>query len=114
MTTPRAAQASTAAPIIYVDIDDTLVRHVGAKMIPIPKTVAWVRTQADKGAQLYAWSQGGGDYAARCVQTLGLDDCFVACLPKPSYAVDDRLPTQWPGCQWIHPMNLKPTDQGQQ
>jgi hypothetical protein len=49
--------------IIFVDVDDTLVRDIGGKVIPIPATVRYVRARYDEGAELYCWSSGGAEYA---------------------------------------------------
>jgi hypothetical protein len=45
--------------VVFVDVDDTLVRSVGTKRIPIPAVIAWVRRQAATDAVLYCWSSGG-------------------------------------------------------
>ena len=45
---------STTAPtlVIYVDVDDTFVRSVGTKRIPIPGTIAQIRRLKNDGAEL--------------------------------------------------------------
>jgi hydroxymethylpyrimidine pyrophosphatase-like HAD family hydrolase len=47
--------------IVFVDVDDTLVRSVGAKRIRMPGVVAAVRKLHAEGAQLYLWSSGGSE-----------------------------------------------------
>ena len=46
--------------VVYVDVDDTLVRSVGTTRIPVPAAVDHVRRLAEQGATLYCWSAGGG------------------------------------------------------
>lgn len=50
--------------IIFVDVDDTLVRTFGHKRIPMPAVIDTVRRLAATGqAELYCWSSGGAEYA---------------------------------------------------
>lgn len=93
---------------IYVDIDDTLVRSVGNKRIPIPATVALVRELHRAGASLYAWSTAGGEYARAAATELGIEDCFVAYLPKPRALIDDREFVDWKVAE-IHPAQCSST-----
>jgi hypothetical protein len=81
--------------VAYIDVDDTLVRSAGAKRIPIPSTVAYVRKLADGGCHLYCWSTGGADYAREVATQLGIEHCFKAFLPKPELIVDDVEPQRW-------------------
>jgi hypothetical protein len=76
-------------PVIYVDVDDTLVRSFGSKRVPMTSTVALVRELKSRGALLYCWSGGGADYARTAAVELGIDDCFEAFLPKPHLLLDD-------------------------
>ena len=39
--------------IIYVDVDDTLVRSFGTKRIPMPSVIAYVRKLKADGVTLY-------------------------------------------------------------
>lgn len=82
-------------PVIYVDVDGTLVRSEGTKTVPIPATVAMVRRLAELGVELYCWSTGGSDYALRMVEGLGLTACFKAFLPKPKLMIDDVAFERW-------------------
>jgi hypothetical protein len=50
-------------PVVFVDVDDTLVRSVGAKRIPMPNVIARIRELHTQGVALYLWSSGGADYA---------------------------------------------------
>lgn len=89
--------------IIYVDVDDTLVRSVGAKRIPMPSVIDGVRHLKIEGATLYLWSSGGADYCRRTADELGLADCFIGFLPKPTTYVDDQSVAGWRFCQHAYP-----------
>ena len=91
--------------IIYVDVDDTLVRSVGKKRIAMPGVVAAVRELHGSGAQLFLWSSGGADYARESAQELGLSDCFAAFLPKPDVYIDDQSVADWRFCRHVLPGN---------
>lgn len=94
-------------PIVYVDVDDTLVRSVGTKLIPIPAVIAYVRHQKEAGAELYCWSSGGAAYARGVAEALGLLDCFAAFLPKPNVVVDDQNVSEWRMCRQIRPADCE-------
>ena len=89
--------------VLFVDIDDTLVRSFGSKRIPISAMVDRVRALHAEGAVLYAWSSGGGEYARSSAEELGIADCFVACLPKPHVFVDDIRVEDWRNAVQLHP-----------
>lgn len=89
--------------IIFVDVDDTLVRSVGTKRIPMPAEVANVRRWHAEGFTLYLWSSGGADYAKRSAEELGIVDCFKAFLPKPHAYVDDQPVHEWRFCRHVYP-----------
>jgi hypothetical protein len=89
--------------VIYVDIDDTLVRSVGWKRIPIPAAVRHVRDLHAQQAVLYCWSSGGAEYARESAAEVGLADCFVAFLPKPDVPLDDQAIAEWRGLLNVHP-----------
>jgi len=98
---------------IYVDVDDTLVRSVGSKRIPIPHVVQHVRDLFAAGAELYLWSRGGAAYARDTAQELGIADCFRAFLPKPTAILDDEALPSWTFVRSVHPASchgLKPGD----
>ncbi len=89
--------------IVFVDVDDTLVRSVGAKRIPMPRVVASVRELHDKGVELYLWSSGGAAYAQASALELGIQDCFVGFLPKPHAYIDDQAVDEWRFCKHVLP-----------
>ena len=91
--------------VIYVDVDDTLIRTVGTKQIPMPASAEYVRRMHAAGHALYCWSRGGGDYARGVAESLGIVDCFVAFLPKPDIVLDDRGNKLLDYCEVILPGN---------
>ncbi len=93
--------------VVFVDVDDTLVRWAGSKRIPITSVVQRVMALHDGGATLYCWSTGGADYARDIARELGLEQCFVAFLPKPTIMLDDQAPAEWRLCRHVHPFNVE-------
>lgn len=75
--------------VLFVDVDDTLIRSAGSKRIPIPGSVALVQELHRLGTTLYLWSTGGSEYARATAIELGIQDCFVGFLPKPRALIDD-------------------------
>ena len=91
-------------PIVFIDVDDTLVRSVGTKRIPMPNVVAHVRRLHASGATLFLWSSGGADYCRTTASELGLADCFAGFLPKPTLYIDDQPVQEWRDCVHRYPM----------
>jgi beta-phosphoglucomutase-like phosphatase (HAD superfamily) len=91
--------------IVFVDVDDTLIRSVGQTRIPMPGVVSRVRELHLEGAALYLWSSGGADYARASAVELGLEHCFIAFLPKPDIYIDDQAVSDWRFCEHVLPMN---------
>lgn len=89
--------------VIFVDVDDTLVRSVGTKRIPMPAEIANVRRLRMEGASLYLWSSGGAEYARNSASELGISDCFEAYLPKPHVYIDDQPVHEWRFCSHVYP-----------
>jgi hypothetical protein len=92
--------------IVFVDVDDTLVRSAGNKRIPITSVSERVAALKDAGATMYGWSTAGADYAREVARELGLEHCFVAFLPKPTIMLDDQAPAEWRLCRHVHPFNV--------
>ncbi|MDR3460624.1 MAG: DUF705 domain-containing protein [Verrucomicrobiae bacterium] len=90
---------------VYVDIDDTIVRSVGSKRIPIPNVIQHVRNLKNQGAILFCWSSGGAEYARQSAQEFGIADCFETFLPKPNVMLDDQEIGAWKQYVYIHPTN---------
>ena len=90
--------------IVYVDVDDTLVRWVGTKRIPIPRVIERVRSLHAGGAALYLWSTGGADYAQSVASDLGIKECFIGFLPKPTLIIDDQAVQDWRDCEHERPI----------
>jgi predicted HAD superfamily phosphohydrolase YqeG len=91
--------------VVFVDVDDTLVRSVGAKRIPTPSAVASVCDLHEQGAALYLWSSGGAEYARASAIELGIEACFLAFLPKPDVYLDDQPVHEWRFCRHVLPGN---------
>ena len=89
--------------IIFVDVDDTLVRSFGTKRIPMPNVVAQVRRLKATGAILFLWSSGGADYCRATAIELGISDCFDGYLPKPTVYIDDQPVHEWRLCEHFYP-----------
>jgi len=87
--------ATRPSKVIYVDIDDTLIRSFGSKRIPMTEMVALIPQLRDHGATLYCWSSGGAAYAKASAEELGIADCFAAFLPKPQLLIDDVAVQKW-------------------
>ena len=100
MTNPMTQKES----VIFVDVDNTLIRSFGTKQIPIPNAIRYVRDMFNAGNLLYCWSRGGAQYSREVATKLGIADCFVCFLPKP-VVVDDRLEQLLAHCEFIHPNN---------
>ena len=91
--------------VVYVDVDDTLVRSAGTKLVPMPSMVEQVKRLAGEGAVLYCWSSVGAEYARGTVQKLGIESCFAGFLPKPNILIDDQVVSEWKRFATVHPLN---------
>jgi hypothetical protein len=89
--------------VVFVDIDDTLVRSFGSKRIPMTAVIDHVRELHRGRAVLYAWSSAGAEYARSAAVELGLAECFVGFLPKPNVLVDDQRVSEWRRTIEVHP-----------
>jgi hypothetical protein len=91
---------------IYIDVDDTLVRSMGSKRIPIPSVIRHVGQLHGEGALLYCWSAGGAEYARKSAEEFGIAHLFVAFLPKPNVIIDDQRVVEWPRFLHVHPSSI--------
>jgi predicted HAD superfamily phosphohydrolase YqeG len=105
MENPTKPLSQERQRIIFVDVDDTLIRSVGKKRIPMPSVVAEIKMLYDSGAALYLWSSGGGDYARASAIELKIEHLFVAFLPKPDVYIDDQAVHEWRFCHHVLPTN---------
>ncbi len=92
--------------VVFIDVDDTLVRSFGTKRIPMPAVIAHVRALKTSGATLYLWSSGGAEYCRGTAIELGLEDCFSGFLPKPDVYIDDQAFDEWRDCRHLHPAQV--------
>jgi predicted HAD superfamily phosphohydrolase YqeG len=90
--------------VVYVDVDDTLVRWASTKRIPIPRVIERVRQLYADGAIIYLWSTGGAEYAQSIANDLGIKECFAGFLPKPTLIIDDQATQDSNGCQHERPI----------
>lgn len=89
--------------VVYVDVDDTLVRSMGSKRIPMGLAIDKVKRMAAEGHILYLWSRGGGAYAESTAHELGIAPLFAGFLPKPDLLVDDQPIEEWTHLQQERP-----------
>ena len=87
--------------VVFVDVDETLIRNYGTKRIP--SVIRHVRALHRMGAELYCWSSGGAAYARATADECGIGDCFQTFLPKPQVMLDDQDPSEWRRPQCVHP-----------
>jgi len=92
--------------VVYVDVDDTLIRSMSHKRVPIPNVVEHVRSLANSGSTLYCWSSGGASYAKDSAKELGIEECFSGFLPKPNVFLDDQSPEAWRRSVHVHPLSI--------
>ncbi|MFC3831958.1 MULTISPECIES: DUF705 domain-containing protein [Deinococcus] len=90
--------------VVYVDVDETLVRNAGRARIPIPGAIQHVRELAAQGAELYCWSSGGAAYARDSAREVGLEELFTAFLPKPQVMLDDQPVGTWRRLVQVYPL----------
>lgn len=96
-------------PVVYCDVDDTLVRwdyHFGEPkpgalefvdpvdgkhlyLEVIQATVDALKRHYLRGHQIVVWSQGGAEWAEEVVEKLGLSSMVSAVLDKPTWYMDD-------------------------
>jgi hypothetical protein len=68
--------------VVFIDVDDTLIRSAGTKRIPIPAVVSRVRQLKQEGVILYLWSSGGAEYCRSTAVELGIDDFLRVSYPN--------------------------------
>ena len=89
--------------IVYVDVDDTLVRWAGSKCIPRTLIIERIKKRKADGDTLYLWSRAGAEAAQSVAEHLGIEDLFVAFLPKPDLLLDDEPIEEWKFLQHEYP-----------
>ena len=91
--------------VVFVDVDDTLVRSVGSKRVPMPAVIAHVTAMFERGDTIYLWSSVGAEYARKSAIELGIEGCFAGFLPKPNVYLDDQAVSTWRYCRHVLPSN---------
>lgn len=84
--------------IVFVDVDDTLVRTAGSQRIPRLRVIERVKALHAEGNTLCLWNAGGADYAQATASALGIVNCFAGFLPKPNLIIDDMPVSEQPSC----------------
>ena len=82
-------------PVIYIDVDDTIVRSVGTVRIPMSSTIQKIIELHRVDIEMYCWSSGGAEYAKEICIEFNIDHCFKGFLPKPNIMVDDQEINDW-------------------
>jgi hypothetical protein len=95
--------------VVYVDVDETLIRSAGTKRMPIPSVVAHVKELAKANTELYCWSTAGAEYERSTARELGIEALFVAFLPKPNVLIDDQDIGTWKRFTVVHPLSILDT-----
>lgn len=101
--------SSTMKKVIYIDVDDTLIRSAGSKRIPITHMIELVKQLYAAGVELYCWSRAGRQHAINVALEYKIYGCFTAFLTKPDLLIDDTLFTDW-GVYEIHPSSCRGVD----
>ena len=89
--------------VVYVDVDDTLVRWAGSKCIPRTLIIDRIKERAANGDRLFLWSRAGDVAARRVAEDLGIEGLFEAFLPKPDLLIDDEPLGEWSFCAHEYP-----------
>ncbi|HLM54450.1 MAG TPA: DUF705 domain-containing protein [Pseudoxanthomonas sp.] len=79
--------------VIFVDVDDTLVRSIGSRRIAMPPVIVRVRELHDAGMALYLWSSGGAEYARCSAAELGIGIASKRSCQNPTVTSLIRLST---------------------
>ena len=96
----------TKPRVIYVDVDHTLIHLEGETRAPVQPVIDRVRKLAARGETLYLWSSGGAEYARSTAAELGIEDLFIAFLPKPETYIDDLPADEWVDCEHSLPASV--------
>lgn len=89
--------------VVYVDVDDTLVRWSGARCIPRTMVIEKLRERHANGDRLFLWSRAGDGPAREVAEKLGITNLFEAILPKPEHIIDDEPFDAWDFCTYEYP-----------
>jgi hypothetical protein len=99
--------SDTSTLVVFIDVDDTFVRSVGKKRIPIVSVVKHIKKLHQQGAVIYCWSSGGEKYAHQSAEEFGIASCFSGFLPKPNLLIDDQTVSEWRNCIEVHPSGIQ-------
>ena len=93
-------------PVLYVDIDSTLITAHSDVPKELRNTGTWIeigyhlfrrhdahcnklKEFAARGHSIVLWSAGGSDWAETVIKALNLDDLVCVIMPKPYWYMDD-------------------------
>lgn len=95
--------------VIYVDVDDTLIRTLGTKRVPIPTAISHVRALHTQGAVLYLSAVAVNNMLGECAR-YGYRGMLRRILAKTSNSkFDDQQVSEWRYCRTVHPSNCGET-----
>ena len=94
-----------SSKVVFVDVDDTLIRTCGTKRIPMPIAINRCKRLKAEGYKLYLWSDGGEDHAREVAAHLGIADLFECIMAKPDIVIDDVFVNDWIGERWSSPLD---------
>ena len=92
--------------IYYIDVDDTLIRTIGSKIIPIPNTLKLINELDLSANTIYLWSRGGAEYCKNTAHLLGIQDKIFGYLSKPDILIDDQDICDWSHIKKFHPNEI--------
>ena len=92
---------------VFVDVDDTLIRSVGSKIIPNTRVIEKVRMLHQKGMTIIVWSTAGSEYAKRISENIGISEIISFYFTKPQYIIDDQEIDKWLNTKVIHPLQIE-------
>src|SRR5262245_43402278 len=71
---------------IYVDVDLTVVDHLGQLL---PQAIEGLLTLREADCKLFLWSNNGAEYCRQIAERYEMTPLFEAFLPKPDIYIDD-------------------------
>jgi hypothetical protein len=90
----------------FIDIDDTMIRSIGTKRIPITDTIKFIKNIDTKIDSIYLWSRGGAEYTKEIADSLGIAHLISGFLPKPDVMIDDQRISDWAHLKQLYPTEI--------
>jgi hypothetical protein len=95
---------------VFVDVDDTLIRSFGSKVIPNTRVIDKVVSLQKRGFKIYVWSSGGAEYSQKMATQVGIGAIVSGYFAKPKYIIDDQDVEKWINTKVIHPLQIDNID----